>query len=84
VSAASRPPISQQVYEEQLAAAILRYLLEHPQAMDTLRGITDWWLMRQQVRVEMHEVAHALRRLSQLGVLEEVGDGDDRRYRLRT
>ena len=37
--------------EDQVAKDILAYLAEHPQAMDTLEGIAEWWLMRQHIRV---------------------------------
>jgi hypothetical protein len=69
--------------EEELANALLAYLDEHPQAMDTLEGIAEWWLVRQQVRVVVERVARVLRRLCDEGVLEAVGTGEDRRFRLR-
>ena len=30
--------------ERKTARAILRYLVKHPDAKDTLRGIDEWWL----------------------------------------
>ena len=33
--------------------AIRQYLAEHPGAMDTTEGITEWWLMRQRVRIDL-------------------------------
>lgn len=69
--------------DEEVAQAVLRYLAEHPEAMDTLDGIAEWWLMRQQVRVSVTTLARVLRRLTESGVLEETGTGQSRRYRLK-
>jgi hypothetical protein len=69
--------------ERQVDEAILAYLAEHPEAMDTPEGIAEWWLMRHQVRTGVSVIVRALRRLTDSGVLEELGGGDVRRYRLR-
>ena len=69
--------------DEEVAQSILAYLAEHPQAMDTAEGIADWWIMRQQVRVTATAVARVLHQLAERGLLEEVGEGDTRRYRLK-
>jgi hypothetical protein len=66
-----------------LAEAILAYLTEHPQAMDTLEGIAEWWLLRWQVRAVVEGVEAALHRLTEAGLLEEVGDGPSRLYRVK-
>ena len=34
-------------FEDEIAQAILIYLLEHPDAKDTLEGIAQWWLLKQ-------------------------------------
>jgi Fic family protein len=69
--------------DEEVAQLILAYLAEHPQAMDTAEGVADWWLMREQVRVSTATVTRALRRLVERGLLEEFGEGEQRRYRLK-
>jgi hypothetical protein len=69
--------------DERLAAAVLDYLAECPNAMDTATGVTEWWLNRQQVRVQVEAVARVLRALVDSGTLEEVGTGDRRMYRLK-
>lgn len=67
--------------EEEMTQAILGYLAEHPHAMDTLEGITEWWLMRHHIRVSVTALARILQRLTDSGALEELGSGDNRRYR---
>jgi Fe2+ or Zn2+ uptake regulation protein len=66
-----------------IAEAILDYLAEHPEAMDTPEGIAGWWLERQQVRVSVPAIIRVLRSLTEEGVLEEFGTGATRHYRLR-
>lgn len=70
--------------EDRMEAAILRYLGEHPHAMDTLEGVAEWWLARERIRTDVRRLATALRRLVDRGFLEEVGTGQARMYRLRS
>lgn len=51
--------------------------------MDTLEGIAEWWLMRQRVRVDLEVLERVLRHLTAEGVLEQMGSGDQARFRLR-
>ena len=69
--------------QDELARAILAYLAERPQALDTLEGIATWWLLRQHVHTEVQRVAGALERLTAQGLLERVGSGPSCRYRAR-
>lgn len=69
--------------KEEMTDAIVRYLAEHPQASDTLDGIAEWWIMRQRVEVEFTTLKEVLRQLTESGLLEEIGEGDNRRYSLR-
>ena len=62
---------------------LLGYLREHPNAMDTLKGIAEWWLPRHRVRVEVERVAQALQTLEARGVIERVGGGESPLYKLR-
>jgi len=78
------PELDEQRREEEMAEAVLQYLAEHPNAMDTLEGITEWWLMRQRVRVEAKRLAKVLRQLTEKGLLEEIGAGENPMYRLKT
>ena len=80
----TNPEEEERRHEEKLAEAILEYLAEHPQASDTLEGIAEWWIMRQQIRAEVATVAKVLRQLTASGLLEEIGKGKKtRRYRLK-
>lgn len=70
--------------DEDVEDALVAYLAECPGAMDTPRAITDWWVMRQKVRVQVETVVRVLNKLVERGVLEQVGTGDERRYRRKT
>jgi hypothetical protein len=70
--------------EEQLAEAVVGYLTEHRQAMDTLEGIADWWIPRQHARVEVRRLKRVLDGLVEKGVLERVEGGGSESYRLKT
>ncbi|HEX8150636.1 MAG TPA: hypothetical protein VF591_25855 [Pyrinomonadaceae bacterium] len=70
--------------ESELAEAILGYLSEYPQAMDTLEGISEWWVMRAHVRVELGTLVRVLRELTECGYLEETGPEENPRYQLKS
>ena len=46
--------------EAALARKILGYLERHPQAQDTLEGIAQWWLLEQEIRVQISRVKASL------------------------
>jgi len=71
------------VNDEQVAQSILGYLAEHPQAMDTVEGIAQWWIMRQQIRVNVTTLMRVVEELAEKGLLEELGVGEQRLYRLK-
>lgn len=60
---------------------VLGYLDDHPTAMDTLDGIAEWWILRQQIEIEVRRVSRVLTTLVSDGVLEEVNQGGVRFYR---
>jgi hypothetical protein len=78
--AASVTDIERDVHIEE---AILAYLSEHPDAMETREGIAEWWVMRRVVRAEVEAITQVLRTLTERGILEEIGAGPQCRYRLR-
>ena len=51
--------------------------------MDTVEGIAEWWIGRAQLRTDVTLLADVLDQLTRHGVLEQVGEGDRRRYRLK-
>ena len=68
-------------HDDDVAAAILGYLEEHPHGMDTLEGIAEWWIARQRVRVQVATVARVLERLTEGGAVEVVSANGHRLYR---
>jgi hypothetical protein len=70
--------------KDDLKAAVTEYLSEHPNAMDTFKGIADWWIPRQQVRVDLDMLATVLKDLTGQGILEEVQyAGEAKLYHLK-
>ena len=54
-----------------LRQAILNYLEEHPDAMDAVNGIAEWWIARSQIRVEVEALRRVLKELTESGVPKE-------------
>jgi hypothetical protein len=46
-----------------IESEILAYLVEHPEAGDTLKGIVDWWLLEQKIKFQTAKVKEALDQL---------------------
>jgi hypothetical protein len=67
---------------DDLARLVMGYLREHPDAADTLSGVAEWWVVRQQIRVDLEDLGRALDLLVERGVIEVTGRGPNRRYRL--
>lgn len=62
---------------------IMSYLLDHPEAKDTLDGIVRWWVLDQRVKREMMQVEKALFSLTQREwLLERTGADSQVHYRL--
>jgi hypothetical protein len=69
--------------DQSLMDAVIAYLAECPDAMDTKAGVTEWWVMRQEVRTRVDAVSRVLEKLVAAGLLEHVGTGKGAMYRLR-
>jgi hypothetical protein len=67
-----------------ISKLICEYLAERPLAMDNLEGIAEWWLTRQQIRVNVTTLARVVAEMMRAGVLEQLGPADAPRYRLAT
>jgi hypothetical protein len=65
------------------AECILAYLLDNPEAEDSIDGIVAWWVMRQRIRYETARVKDALSKLVKEGlILERRAAGSPVRYRI--
>jgi len=69
---------------DSVAREIERYLESHPQAADSLEGITTWWVSKQRIRHELEVVRAALEQLTHSGIVMSgsVTGGNDPVYRL--
>lgn len=67
----------------QVSNSILAYLAKHPDAQDTVEGITDWWLLQRRIEVESSLVQQALLELTENRLILKRKGRDARiRYRL--
>jgi hypothetical protein len=60
---------------KQLSDLIVRYLLKHPEARDSMEGIAEWWLLLQRIEDEVDNVKQALDLLVAEGLVEVEGAG---------
>ena len=62
---------------------LMTYLVEHPEAQDTLEGIMEWWLLERQIKFQTDRVKDALSELVSRGmILEQKGSDSQTRYRI--
>jgi hypothetical protein len=72
-----------EVRRSHIARAILDYLLEHPDAQDTLAGIAEWWLPEEKIKTRLVIVKDALDQLvARALVLERRGKDLQTHYRI--
>ncbi|WP_436314033.1 hypothetical protein [Variovorax sp. LjRoot84] len=62
--------ISNSLQIAEVVETILRYITAHPDACDSLEGISDWWLARQRHEDARSEVAAAVEQLVARGQIE--------------
>lgn len=71
------------VTKNDISEEILNYLFKHPDANDTLEGITEWWLLNQKISYEMKRVTSAVNKLvKEQWIIETKGENSTVRYRL--
>ena len=71
--------------KSEIAHEILAYLVDHPEAQDTLEGILQWWLLERKIKYQVKMVKQALAELVAKGfILEQEGEDARIRYRLNT
>lgn len=68
--------------QDEITTMILNYLQKHPEAGDTVEGITRWWLEFERVEQNVGKVASALERLIEKGLLRKVKYRDVFVYKL--
>jgi hypothetical protein len=66
--------------KQALAGDIMAYLVNHPEAQDTVEGITEWWLLEQKIRKTASEVKAALGTLVAKKKVKQVHRQDGRIY----
>jgi Fe2+ or Zn2+ uptake regulation protein len=55
-----------------LREAILDYLEENPDAMESVPAIAEWWIARSQIRVGVEALKRVLKELTDEGILKEI------------
>jgi hypothetical protein len=57
--------------QEEISRKILDYLKKHPNAGDTLEGITMWWLDFERIDRSVDEIAEILNKMAEKGEIEK-------------
>ncbi|GJQ57406.1 MAG: hypothetical protein D8M57_19015 [Candidatus Scalindua sp. AMX11] len=69
--------------QEEISKIIVDYIRKHPDARDTLEGITRWWLHLEKIESSVDDVSIVLERLIKEGVIERQEiNGDDPIYKI--
>ena len=62
---------------------ILAYLMDNPEAQDTLEGIVDWWLLQQDIKRNVALIRKTVDGLIHKGfLLERQGTGSTKYYQV--
>ena len=64
----------------EIAREILAYLIDHPEAQDTLDGVVQWWLLEREIKYQIDKVREALIELVGKGLVLERKDGRMRNH----
>lgn len=69
--------------ESEIARDLLGYLINNPDAQDTLEGIVEWWLLQMKLETRTAKVKEALAGLVAKDLIMECTGTDSRlRYRI--
>jgi hypothetical protein len=67
--------------KSEIACDVLGYLIDNPDAQDTLEGIVEWWLLERKIESRTAKVKEALTELAATGlILERKGPDSRVRY----
>lgn len=67
--------------QSKIGTQILAYLVEHPEAQDTVDGIVEWWLLEREIKFQTARVKEVLCELVAKGlIIEQKGNGSKVRY----
>ncbi len=67
--------------KSEIARDVLGYLIDNPEAQDTLEGIVEWWLLERKIESRTSKVREALAELATRGlILERKGPDSRVRY----
>lgn len=55
---------------------ILSYLIENPDAQDTLEGIAEWWLLQMEINRSTRLIREALAEMTEMGFLVQWQEKD--------
>jgi hypothetical protein len=81
VSDASEHPVQDD--EDAVAEAVKEYVRRHPESMDTVEGIAEWWIPGRVRHPTLQVLKKVLDRLTAEGVLNRVQRGERAHYRAR-
>ena len=71
------------VKKKQLRDEILQYLIDHPNAQDTVKGIVTWWFLERTIKPRTTLVEEVLKKLVADGlVIAHKGSDSQTRYKM--
>src|ERR1043165_1071018 len=69
--------------KQQLGEEILQYLIDHPNAQDTLQGIVTWWLLERTIKHRTALVKEVLNKLVVAGlIIAQQGSDSQTHYKI--
>jgi hypothetical protein len=69
--------------KQQLRVGILKYLIDHPYAQDTITGIVTWWLLEQTIKHTRALVKEVLDELANNGlIIAQQGSDSQIHYKI--